>query len=524
MINSFSQYLVEEEKTMYFTFGRMNPPTIGHEMLLNKLANAAGRNPYKIYLSKSSEPKKNPLSYNDKIKFARKMFPKHARQIIRDNKIKTVMDIATTLYNEGYTNIVMAVDGPRSREFDILLNKYNGEKGRHGFYNFKSIKFINVGERDSSSESIAGVSATKQRNAVKNNDFIAFTQGLPKTVSNRDARQLFNAVRKGMGLKEAKAFKNHIQLEPVSELREAYLRDNIFEEGEQVVMTKKGIVGKIKHLGTNYLIIESKGETWRCWLDDVSKVDPNFTPKWDIQDIPNDDNDGVIRESLNEATKVRWKRGKYPGDIEATIAGKKYKIEKALDHNDRHRGEWKVMVWDKRTDDWEWETTEYGKANAKDWIMNKHGLSESTNPHPEVVKAYKRTQDAEHKHVEYGTTATKRAVTRTANTLSKKINQHHPGLDMQGKIKIRTQLQNMHEESCKPEWGTPEATAKAKKMTPGQLENTAIDVAKKKIDSSEKRREMEHKRELARDRQKAQQILSRAKRATAAAKIRQTMK
>jgi hypothetical protein len=84
-------------------------------------------------------------------------------------------------------------------------------------------------------------------------------------------------------------------------------------------------------------------------------------------------------EDLKEARKptpVRWKRGKYPGDIEATIGGKKYKIEKALDHNDRHKGEWKVMVWDKRTDDWEWETTEYGKANAKDWIMDKHGLSE----------------------------------------------------------------------------------------------------------------------------------------------------
>ena len=80
---------------------------------------------------------------------------------------------------------------------------------------------------------------------------------------------------------------------------------------------------------------------------------------------------GLKKESLEEAAKVRWKRGKYPGDIEATIGGKKYKIEKALDHNDRHRGEWKVMVWDKRTDDWEWETTEYGKANAKAWIMDR---------------------------------------------------------------------------------------------------------------------------------------------------------
>lgn len=86
-------------------------------------------------------------------------------------------------------------------------------------------------------------------------------------------------------------------------------------------------------------------------------------------------------------------------------------------------------------------------------------LAENVNGkiHPDVVKAYKKTQDAEHRDAEYGTTATKRAVTRTANTLSKKINQHHPNLDMQGKIKLRTQLQNMKEEADlqeapKPRW------------------------------------------------------------------------
>ena len=73
-------------------------------------------------------------------------------------------------------------------------------------------------------------------------------------------------------------------------------------------------------------------------------------------------------------------------------------------------------------------------------------LAANEEIHPDVIKAYKRTQDAEHKHGEYGTTATKRAVTRTANTLSKKIKQHHPNLDMQGNIKLRTQLQNMREE------------------------------------------------------------------------------
>lgn len=305
MISSFSQFLVEEEKTVYFTFGRMNPPTIGHEMLLNKLAAAAGKNPYRIYLSKSNDPKKNPLSYNDKIKFARKMFPKHARQIIKDNSIVNLMDIASKLYDDGFVNIVMAVDGPRSREFDILLNKYNGKEARHGFYNFKSIKFINVGERDASSEGIDGVSATKQRNAAKENDFVAFSQGLPKSASNADSKALFNAVRVGMGLKEAKEFKNHIQLKPVSAIREAYVNDKLFEEGEQVVINDKGIVGKIKHLGSNYLIVESKGETWRCWLDGVSKVDPNQKISWEDAPYKDPGHDGILREVFTKRQKHR---------------------------------------------------------------------------------------------------------------------------------------------------------------------------------------------------------------------------
>ena len=79
-------------------------------------------------------------------------------------------------------------------------------------------------------------------------------------------------------------------------------------------------------------------------------------------------------EKLEEAAAPRWKRAGTNGEIEATIGGKKYKIEKALDSNERHKGEWKVMVWDKR--DWEWETTEYGKANAKAWIMDR--LKEDT--------------------------------------------------------------------------------------------------------------------------------------------------
>ena len=87
MIPSFKQYLVEEEREIFFTFGRMNPPTIGHGKLMDVLSRKASRNSYKIFLSQSSDQKKNPLSYTDKIKFVRKMFPKHARNVLMNKKI-----------------------------------------------------------------------------------------------------------------------------------------------------------------------------------------------------------------------------------------------------------------------------------------------------------------------------------------------------------------------------------------------------------------------------------------------------
>lgn len=302
MFNSFSQFLVEEEKTVFFTFGRMNPPTIGHGKLLDVLSQKSGSNPYRVFLSQSQDQNKNPLKYQEKIKFARKLFPKHARSIMMNKKVNNPMAAASALYDEGFINLVMVVGSDRLNEFDILLKKYNGKKSTHGFYNFKSIKVISAGERDPDSEGVEGMSASKMRGFAKDNDFVSFSQGLPKAVSNPDAKKMFNTIRKAMGLKEAKQFKNHVQLEPVSELREAYIRDNIFEKGDQVVMTRHGIVGNIQHLGTNYVIVESKGETWRCWLDDISKVDPNQQVNWDVQDIPNDDFDGVIREALNEET------------------------------------------------------------------------------------------------------------------------------------------------------------------------------------------------------------------------------
>lgn len=274
MIGSFRQYLVEEEKVVYFSFGRMNPPTIGHGKLLDKLAGAAGRNPYRMYVSQSVDQKKNPLEYKSKVKYIRKMFPKHARSVLLNNKVKNAMEVASSLYDEGFRKVVMVVGSDRLREFDVLLKKYNGKTGgRHGFYNFMDIKVISAGERDPDAEGASGMSASKMRKAAVDKDFTAFAQGLPKSLSNPDSKRLFNDVRKGMGLKEASDFKKHLRLEPVSDIREKYVDGGLFEVGDEVIIKESNKVGTVTTLGSNYVIVQIGEDKERKWLTDIELID-----------------------------------------------------------------------------------------------------------------------------------------------------------------------------------------------------------------------------------------------------------
>ena len=283
MINRFSQYLVEDEKVVYFTFGRMNPPTIGHGKLLDVLAAKSGRNPYKVFLSQSQDSKKNPLSYSDKIKSVRKMFPKHARNIMISKNVKTAMDILSTLYDQGFRKVAMVVGSDRVIEFETLLNKYNGKEARHGFYNFMDIKVISAGERDPDAEGVEGMSASKQRQNAAENNFTTFSQGLPAAMNNKDARVMFNAVRKGMGLKEEKNFKNHVALESVSAQREAFVAGTLFGLGDSVVIKETQEVCNVVVLGSNYVIVErADGMRFRKWLDAVEVVESKsgVQPDW----------------------------------------------------------------------------------------------------------------------------------------------------------------------------------------------------------------------------------------------------
>lgn len=256
---------------MTFTFGRFNPPTVGHEKLIEKV-HAVSKGTYRIYASQSHDPKKNPLSYADKIKFMRKMFPRHARNIISDTKIKSAFDVLDSLYEQGYRQVTFVVGSDRVEEFDKTLNKYNGEKRATGFYNFEGgVQVVSAGERDPDAEDVSGMSASKMRAAARDNNFELFAKGLPNGF--REAQKLFNAVRSGMGLKESYNFRQHIQLPTLSKEREAYVNGELFNVGDVVEVKETKQIGQIQRLGSNYVIIETyEGIKQRKWLKDVVRI------------------------------------------------------------------------------------------------------------------------------------------------------------------------------------------------------------------------------------------------------------
>jgi hypothetical protein len=266
-IKSFSDYLTENTKEVSFVFGRFNPPTIGHEKLFDALKKQSRGGSYRIYASRSVDAKKNPLQSKDKIKFLRKMFPKHARNIMADADIRTVLDVAVKLYDQGFTKVSLVAGSDRIKEFDILLNKYNGKQSKHGFYNFEgAINVVSAGERDPDAEGATGMSASKMRMAAQQNDLAGFAKGVPARFHPTD---LFNAVRKGMGLKLENTFRQHVDLPVVSQTREAYVGGGLFEEGDIVNIKDTNELGEIKVCGTNYVIVESELGSKRYWLDAI---------------------------------------------------------------------------------------------------------------------------------------------------------------------------------------------------------------------------------------------------------------
>ena len=270
----------EATESVVFTFGRFNPPTTGHEKLIEKVKKIAGGDDYYIFPSHSQNNKKDPLPFAKKVAYMRDMFPKHKRNIIANNKLKTVLDIAVYFHEQGYVELNMVVGSDRVAEFKKLLTTYNGQEKRHGFYDFDTIQIFSAGERDPDAEGVTGMSASKMRAAATNNDYDTFQKGLPRGFKN--GNQLFKDVRKGMNLKENSKYSDE-EIE-----RDLYVRGAIYQIGDLVENINDGTSGEIIRRGTNYVQYTDGENVHKAFLHSIKETKKITKTKQDsdIKDSP----------------------------------------------------------------------------------------------------------------------------------------------------------------------------------------------------------------------------------------------
>ena len=275
-IRGFGQFLEAKQQTAVFSFGRLNPPTTGHQKLLQKIIQIAKQQAgYAcLYVSHSQDSKKNPLTAKQKVAYIKKMFPKEARQIEikEDTGIRNAIDIAVAL-NGYYENLVMVVGSDRVRDFKNLLNKYNGVDSTHGFYKYDNIQIVSAGERDPDAEGIAGMSASKMRAAAASGDYESFSLGLPTGFDG--GKGLFKDIRLGMNIKEQlKPFKPIVEMNSMELVREQYFQNLIYNIGDWAKDTKTGIVGEVVKRGTNYItLVEEDFTLHKVWLEDAESME-----------------------------------------------------------------------------------------------------------------------------------------------------------------------------------------------------------------------------------------------------------
>ena len=306
-IKGFRELIEAKGDTAVFTFGRFNPPTTGHEKLINAVAKQqkknAGSKMY-VYPSHSQDAKKNPLPHAKKIAYMRKMFPRYKSTIVAA-KPRTAIEVAVELHKKGHKALVMVVGSDRVQEFQKLLDTYNGVDGRHGYYGFDNIEVISAGERDPDAEGVEGMSASKMRAAAADGDYNSFSQGLPKGF--KDGKAIYRDVRAQMGIREERDMG---EMDDMESRRDAYLTGNLWNVGENVIVN--GVEGEVVRKGTNYLsYMTEDGKVHKAWLHQIDERDY----KKEYANYQGKPEQIARRSSRNKAIRIKGDKTKIGMDV-----------------------------------------------------------------------------------------------------------------------------------------------------------------------------------------------------------------
>ena len=260
---------VEKTKgTLTVAFGRFNPPTTGHEKLLDTVSMSSDDGDYVIVPSRSQDKKKNPLDADSKVEVMKQMFPKHSGKIVNDPANRTIFDVLKKAHADGYANVRIVGGADRQKEFDKLVNNYNGLH-----YDFDNVEVRSAGDRDPDGDGIEGMSASKQRKFAADDNFDGFLQGVPSSMNRQMAKQLFKNIRTAMKIEEGW---NLWEIAPKFDwknLRENYVNKKIFNIGETVQNINTGMIGTIIRRGTSYLICVTEDKMmFKSWLKDIAEA------------------------------------------------------------------------------------------------------------------------------------------------------------------------------------------------------------------------------------------------------------
>ena len=259
--------------TLTIAFGRFNPPTTGHEKLLDTVASSSDDNDYMIVPSRTQDKKKNPLDADTKVSVMQKMFPKHKDKIVNDKANRTIFDVLKKAHTDGYANVRILGGADRVKEFEKLTGNYNGK-----LYQFDKLEIKSAGDRDPDSDDITGMSASKQRKAAAEGDIKTFMKGVPKSLNQKDAEELFKKIRTAMNVKEGF---NMWEIAPKFDwkgLRDNYVQEKIYRVGQMVENMNNGLVGRIIRRGANHLIcVTEENLMFKSWIKDVSESIVNGT-------------------------------------------------------------------------------------------------------------------------------------------------------------------------------------------------------------------------------------------------------
>jgi len=270
---------VEKTKgTLTLAFGRFNPPHAGHQQLMDIAAQSAEQeeSDYIIVPSRSQDPKKNPLDADTKVSMMRQMFPQHSERIVNDGANRTIFDVLKKAHNDGYTNVRIVAGQDRVKEFDKLSQNYNGQ-----LYQFDNMEVVSSGDRDPDSDGVEGLSSSRMRLAAAEGDFKTFRAGLPEDTPRKMAMTLFDTVRQTMNVQEMKEFWNIWEIAPkydTENLRESYIKKEIFNIGDRVENLNTGLIGRIIRRGANHLICVAENNImFKSWVKDLQEAVVNAT-------------------------------------------------------------------------------------------------------------------------------------------------------------------------------------------------------------------------------------------------------